>query len=101
MEAGLRREAHEAVTQMKIHCKEKYARRLQEQDVANTENLQTRLQDIERTLRELHQKDFDAQAEKFELQLKTTYIEISEHEDIVRHVQAKERDSHQTILDEL
>lgn len=39
MEASLRREAHEAVNQMKTHCKQKYASRLQELDTANTENL--------------------------------------------------------------
>ena len=41
---------------------------------------------------ELHKKDLEIIEEKFQLRIKTSYIEISEHEGIVRELQARERD---------
>ena len=53
-------------------------------EACNQENIQIRLHEAERNIRELHKKDMEVQAEKFELRLKSGYLKISEHEVIVR-----------------
>lgn len=46
-------------------------------------------------------KDMEVQAEKFELRLKSGYLKISEHEVIVRQLQAKEREAQANALAEV
>ena len=67
----------------------------------NHENIQIRLQEAERNIKELHMKDMEVQAEKFELRLKSGYLKISEHEVIVRQLQAKEREAQANALAEV
>ena len=100
LEIDLRREAEAAVKQMKITCKDKYKRQIEQIEKANAETAQLRAQEIERNVRELHAKDMEVQAEKFELRLKTGFLEISEHEAIVRQMQDKEREVQKSLLDE-
>ena len=49
---------------------------------------------------ELHKKDLEIIEEKFQLRIKTSYIEISEHEGIVRELQARERDLQKHLYEE-
>ena len=100
LEIDLRQEAEQAVKQMKSECKDKYKRQIEQIDKVNAETAQLRAQEVERNVRELHAKDMEVQAEKFELRLKTGFLEISEHETIVRQMQDKEREVQKNLLDE-
>ena len=77
---------------MKTTCKEKFKRQIEHLENTNAESSQLRLKEIERNIRELHGKDLEVLSEKFELRLKTGFLEISEHETIVRQMMTKDRD---------
>ena len=86
VETNLRRESEVSVKAMKTQCKEKYKKQIENLEAINTESLQVRIQEVERNVRELCRKDLEVQSEKFELRLKSGYIEITEHEGIVRQI---------------
>ena len=98
LEISLRREAEQGMSQVKAQVKDKYKQRIVQIEACNQENIQIRLHEAERNIRELHKKDIEVQAEKFELRLKSGYLKISEHEVIVRQLQAKEREAQSSAL---
>ena len=99
-ESQLRRELDEAVKAAKSNTKAKYRAQMERLEAVGHENLQLRAQEVERNIRELCRREQEIQAEKFELRLKSSYIEIGEHESIIRQIQAREREQQKAIYDE-
>ena len=92
LEMDLRKEFESGLKQMKLTTKDKYKKQIEQIEKSNADTFQLRAQEIENNLRELHAKDMEVQIEKFEMRLRTSFLEINEHENIVRSVQVKERE---------
>ena len=71
---------------MKILQKDKYKKQIESLESINCENLKLRVEEAKRNADEMHQKDLDLMQEKFDIRLKAAYINITEHEDIVRQL---------------
>jgi len=100
-EVAARREVDEAVKKTKDIQKEKFKKRVEELEAAHKENCAVRLDELQRTMKELGRKDLKVAEERFKLHMKTTCIEIAEHEQIVRHIQAKQRESQKHYFDDV
>ena len=100
LEMDLRKEFESGLKQMKLTTKDKYKKQIEQIEKSNADTFQLRAQEIENNLRELHAKDMEVQIEKFEMRLRTSFLEINEHENIVRSVQVKEREIQKSLLDE-
>ena len=49
-----------------------------------SENMQKKIEEVERALQDQHQREMQSMAERLELHYQTNYIEIKEHESIVQ-----------------
>ena len=86
---------------MKKQCKEKFKDQLEQVEVLNAENVVQRVAQAEATQKELHKKDLEVQAQKFESRLRAYFLEISEHESIMRQFQVQEREKQQILFNNL
>lgn len=85
-EVVLQRDAEQKVKETKVLQKEKAKRQIEQIEALNKNNLILKVQEARDISQELHKKDLEIAEEKFELRVRTNFIEIDSHENIVRQL---------------
>ena len=85
-EVVLQRDAEQKVKETKVLQKEKAKRQIEQIEALNNNNLILKVQEARDISQELHKKDLEIAEEKFELRVRTNFIEIDSHENIVRQL---------------
>ena len=99
-EATLRKQIEDAVKETKVQQKTKYRQQIEQLEHVNQQKLALRIEETRQTCSEFAQKDLELQMEKFENKMKTEYLPVAEHEDIVRQIQNKDLDSQRRMLED-
>ena len=97
----MRQEVEEEAKTTKTSYKAKFRAKMEGFEQVCAENMQKKIEEVERSLQEHHARELQSLAERVEMHYQANYVEIKEHEAIVQEQLAKAAQMNQSHIEEL